>query len=50
MVFVAAIAAYILVRQLLFGLRVESRTSTGRHVTIALSLLFFLGAAGTFFA
>lgn len=49
-VFVAAIAAYTLVRQLLFGLRVESRTRTGRLITIAISGLFLLGAAGTFLA
>lgn len=49
-VFVGAIAAYVLVRQLLFRLRVESRTRPGRLVTMAISGLILLGAAGTFFA
>lgn len=47
-VFVAAIAAYTLVRQLLFPLRVQTRTPAGRLVTIAVSSSFLLGAAATF--
>lgn len=44
-VFVAAVAAYALVRQLLFGLRVESRTRAGRLVTIAASGVVLGGVA-----
>lgn len=44
-IFVAAVAAYTLVRQLLFGLRVESRTRAGRLITIAVSGAVLFGAA-----
>ena len=42
--FVASLAAYTLVRQLLFPLRVESRTSKGRIRTMALSGIVLLAA------
>lgn len=43
-VFLASLAAYTLVRQLLFPLRVESRTSKGRLWTMAVSGAVFLAA------
>lgn len=43
-VFLAAIAGYTLARQFLFPFRVESRTRTGRLVTIAASGLILAGA------
>lgn len=43
-VFVGSLAAYTLIRQLLFPLRVESRTRPGRLVTIGASGLLLLGA------
>lgn len=46
--FVASLAAYTFVRQLLFGLRVESRTQAGRAWTLAITALLVLGAAGTY--
>lgn len=50
MVFVASLAAYTLVRQLLFPLRVESRTSTGRRWTMALSGAVLLAAVAPYLA
>ena len=43
--FVASLAAYTLVRQLLFPLRVESRTSRGRMWTMGLSGIVLLAAS-----
>lgn len=47
-VFLAAAAAYTVVRQFLFPLRVESRTSRGRRITTALALLLLTVALSTF--
>ncbi len=47
-VFLAAVAVYTMARQLLFPLRVESRTSRGRTVTAAGSALAAAVAAATF--
>jgi phosphatidylglycerol:prolipoprotein diacylglycerol transferase len=43
-VFVAAIAAYTMVRQWLFGLRVEARTRWGRVITFCLAAVALIGA------
>jgi phosphatidylglycerol:prolipoprotein diacylglycerol transferase len=42
--FIGAVAAYTLIRQLLFPARVESRTRGGRFVTLGASALFVVGA------
>ena len=46
--FVASLASYTLVRQLLFPLRVESHTRRGRTVALLVSALLLLGAASTY--
>ena len=49
-VFVASLAAYTLVRQLLFPLRVESRTSKGRMWTMGISGIVLLAAVTPYVA
>ena len=48
--FVASLAAYTLVRQLLFPLRVESRTSKGRMWTMGISGIVLVAALGSYVA
>lgn len=47
--FVASLAAYTLVRQLLFPLRVESHTRRGRTITLLVSALLLLVAVSSYF-
>lgn len=49
-VFIGAVAAYTLVRQLLFPFRVESRTRRGRIVTMVVCGLVLAGVVATFLA
>jgi hypothetical protein len=48
--FVASLAAYTLVRQLLFSLRVESRTSKGRMWTMVISGIVLVAAFTSYVA
>jgi phosphatidylglycerol:prolipoprotein diacylglycerol transferase len=46
-IFVGALAAYTLARQLLFPLRTESRTTTGRVITMLACVLVLVAVFGT---